>query len=116
MRVKVGSDFPVGIKLNSADFQRGGFSFEDSRTVAAWLDAASVDLIEISGGTYEQPAMTGASGEDSANGRAVSKASRARESYFASFGPQMRKQLKKATEEGVSRRYFDHHRGTSLAG
>src|SRR5262249_42663702 len=26
MRRQVGKDFPIGIKLNSADFQRGGFS------------------------------------------------------------------------------------------
>ena len=96
IRTKVGADYPIGIKLNSADFQRGGFSFEDSQIVAGWLDAASIDLIEISGGTYEQPSMTGAVSEDSGNTPLVSKASLARESYFASFGPEMRKHLKHA--------------------
>lgn len=96
IRAKVGTDYPIGIKLNSADFQRGGFSFEDSQIVAGWLDAASIDLIEISGGTYEQPSMTGAVSEDSGNTTLVSKASLARESYFASFGPEMRKHLKHA--------------------
>lgn len=96
IRAKIGADYPIGIKLNSADFQRGGFSFEDSQIVAGWLDAASIDLIEISGGTYEQPAMTGASDEDSGNTPLASKASKARESYFASFGPEMRKHLKQA--------------------
>ena len=38
------------MKLNSADFQRGGFAFEDSLQVAQWLEAEGVDLIEISGG------------------------------------------------------------------
>jgi 2,4-dienoyl-CoA reductase-like NADH-dependent reductase (Old Yellow Enzyme family) len=96
IRAKVGADYPIGIKLNSADFQRGGFSFEDSQIVAGWLDAASIDLIEISGGTYEQPSMTGADSENGGTAPMVSKASQARESYFASFGPQMRKHLKHA--------------------
>lgn len=96
IRAKVGADYPIGIKLNSADFQRGGFSFEDSQIVAGWLDAASIDLIEISGGTYEQPSMTGAESEYGGNAPMVSKASQARESYFASFGPEMRKHLKQA--------------------
>lgn len=96
IRAKVGADFPIGIKLNSADFQRGGFSFEDSQVVAGWLDEASVDLIEISGGTYEQPKMANIEGVEPAFDPFVSKASRDREAYFARFAPQMRKHLKRA--------------------
>jgi len=59
VREAVGPDFPVAVKLNSADFQRGGFAFEDSLLVAKWLEEASVDLLEISGGTYEQPKLMG---------------------------------------------------------
>ena len=59
VRASVGPTFPVAVKLNSADFQKGGFAFEDSLQVAAWLEAAGVDLIEISGGTYEQPRLLG---------------------------------------------------------
>lgn len=59
VRAAVGDDFPVAVKLNSADFQRGGFSHEDSIRVAAWLNAERVDLLEISGGTYEQPRLVG---------------------------------------------------------
>ena len=55
VRESVGQGFPVAVKLNSADFQKGGFAFEDSLQVAQWLEAAGVDVIEISGGTYEQP-------------------------------------------------------------
>jgi hypothetical protein len=47
------------VKLNSADFQRGGFSHEDAIRVAAWLNAEKLDLLEISGGTYEQPRLVG---------------------------------------------------------
>ena len=35
-REAVGPDFPVAVKLNSADFQKGGFAFEDSLQVARW--------------------------------------------------------------------------------
>ncbi len=59
VRRAVGPDFPLSVKLNSADFQRGGFTHEDSIRVAAWLNAESVDLLEISGGTYEQPRLVG---------------------------------------------------------
>ncbi|SNR15928.1 NADH:flavin oxidoreductase/NADH oxidase family protein [Tenacibaculum jejuense] len=57
IRKQVGPDFPIGIKLNSAHFQKGGFSEEDSMKVIELLSEAGIDLIEISGGTYEAPAM-----------------------------------------------------------
>ena len=66
IRERVGADFPIAVKLNSADFQRGGFSFEDSQIVAGWLDEGGVDLIEISGGTYEQPKMANIEGMEPA--------------------------------------------------
>jgi 2,4-dienoyl-CoA reductase-like NADH-dependent reductase (Old Yellow Enzyme family) len=48
-----GPDFAVGIKLNSADFQRGGFTEEACETVVACLVAEGIDLVEISGGNIE---------------------------------------------------------------
>jgi 2,4-dienoyl-CoA reductase-like NADH-dependent reductase (Old Yellow Enzyme family) len=96
IRARVGADFPIAIKLNSADFQRGGFSFEDSQIVAGCLDEASVDLIEISGGTYEQPKMANIEGLEPAYDPFVSKASRDREAYFARFAPEMRRHLRRA--------------------
>lgn len=57
IRKQVGADYPVGIKINSADFQRGGFSEEESMEVVQILSREGIDLIEISGGTYEKPAM-----------------------------------------------------------
>ena len=50
MRDVVGADFPVSVKVNSSDFQKGGFSLEDMHRLAAWLDDAGLDLLEISGG------------------------------------------------------------------
>ncbi|MEO1271189.1 MAG: hypothetical protein AAFX99_24115 [Myxococcota bacterium] len=57
MRQQVGDDFPIGVKLNSADFQRGGFDEEDSAQVLQMLEEDGVDMIEISGGNYESKAM-----------------------------------------------------------
>ena len=57
IRNQVGPDYPVGIKINSADFQRGGFTEEESMEVVQILSREGIDLIEISGGTYEKPAM-----------------------------------------------------------
>jgi 2,4-dienoyl-CoA reductase-like NADH-dependent reductase (Old Yellow Enzyme family) len=56
-REVVGADFPVALKLNSADFQRGGFSEEESMAVVAAAGEAGIDLLEISGGNYENPMM-----------------------------------------------------------
>jgi 2,4-dienoyl-CoA reductase-like NADH-dependent reductase (Old Yellow Enzyme family) len=59
IREQVGDDFPIGIKLNSADFMKGGFSEDDSMEVVQALANAGINLIEISGGTYESPSMMG---------------------------------------------------------
>ena len=59
IRVEVGDDYPVGIKLNSADFMKDGFSEVESMGVVKALEAMRIDLIEISGGTYESPSMMG---------------------------------------------------------
>ena len=76
VRAVVSPGFCVAVKLNSADFQRGGFSEDDARQVLRWLNALPVDLVELSGGSYEAPAMQGRS----ADGRTL-----AREAYFLEF-------------------------------
>lgn len=81
VRAEVGRDFAVGVKINSADFQKGGFAFDDCITVAGWLAAAGVDLLEVSGGTYEQPAMMDMDGLD-AREEPQQASTRAREAYF----------------------------------
>jgi len=83
IRHAVGPSFPIGVKLNSADFQRGGFTIEESMEVARALEAAGVDLLEISGGNYESPAMAGAGQEQRAS-------SREREAYFLHYAQQIR--------------------------
>lgn len=57
IRRQVGAEYPIGIKINSADFQRGGFTESESMEVIQLLGNQGIDLIEISGGTYEKPAM-----------------------------------------------------------
>ncbi|MFW2044445.1 2,4-dienoyl-CoA reductase, partial [Acinetobacter sp. ULE_I053] len=56
--------FTVAVKLNSADFQRGGFSAEESQQVVCMLNKLAVDLVELSGGSYEETAMQGKSRDD----------------------------------------------------
>ena len=93
VRQLVGSEFPVSVKLNSADFQRGGFAFEDSLQVARWLQNAGVDLIEISGGTYEQPKLLGIEGLEAEEPQAVAASTLAREAYFVDFAKAMKNEL-----------------------
>ena len=59
IRAAVPSSFAVAVKLNSADFQRGGFDLTDAKRVVEMLNAEAADLIEVSGGTYESPAKQG---------------------------------------------------------
>jgi 2,4-dienoyl-CoA reductase-like NADH-dependent reductase (Old Yellow Enzyme family) len=84
MREQVGNDFPIGIKLNSADFQKGGFTEEESLNVIRALSEAGIDMIEISGGTYEAPAMAGTKKV------AVKDSTRRREAYFLEFAEKAR--------------------------
>ncbi|KAH9472225.1 hypothetical protein Pst134EA_002849 [Puccinia striiformis f. sp. tritici] len=45
--------FILSIKINSHDFIEGGFTKEDCQIMATRLEAEGVELIELSGGTYE---------------------------------------------------------------
>ena len=96
VRRAVGTDFPVSVKLNSADFQCGGFSHEDSIRVATWLDAEGLDLLEISGGTYEQPRLVGLDDmtlhPEKAEVRRESTI--AREAYFLEYAKDIRATVK----------------------
>lgn len=88
IRRRVGRSFPVAIKLNSTDFQRGGFSEEESMATIQALAEAGIDLIEISGGTYESPAMTGASDEPRKESTVT------HEAYFLEFAERVRASVK----------------------
>ncbi len=82
VRGAVGARFPIGVKLNSADFQRGGFGTDESMQVVEALERAGVDLLEVSGGNYQSPAMMGAA------------STRAREAYFLDYAAQVRQRTR----------------------
>ncbi len=89
-RNAVGPEFPVAVKLNSADFQRGGFSPEESIQVAAWLDQAGIDLLEISGGNYEQPQLFNHEGLEQTTETLVRESTREREAYFLEYAAKIK--------------------------
>lgn len=92
-RDALGKEFPISVKLNSADFQKGGFDFDDSLTVAGWLADAGLDLLEISGGTYEQPRLLNLDGVEPIDEQAIARSTMAREAYFVDFAKAMREKL-----------------------
>ena len=87
VRAATSDQFIISVKLNSADFQRGGITEDEVVAVFKAIDAAGIDLIEISGGTYEAPAMAGAK-EDKRKASSI-----AREAYFLDFAEKIRKEV-----------------------
>jgi 2,4-dienoyl-CoA reductase-like NADH-dependent reductase (Old Yellow Enzyme family) len=90
VRRAVGPDFPVALKLNSDDFRKGGFSHVECLQVVQWLNRESIDLLEVSGGTYEQPRLIGFEGR-SAEAVPVRASTRAREAYFLDYATAIRR-------------------------
>ena len=88
VRAATSENFIISVKLNSADFQKGGITEEEVISVFKAIDEAGIDLIEISGGTYEAPAMAGAKSNQRKE-RTI-----AREAYFLDFAEKIRKEVK----------------------
>ena len=112
IRAVVKKEFCVAVKLNSADFQRGGFDKDDAIEVVKILNNYPIDLIEISGGTYESPAMQGQSKDD----RTL-----AREAYFLEFAEEIAKVAKMPimTTGGIRRKEIAQkvlNQGVSIVG
>ena len=84
-RAELGTDFPISVKLNSSDFQRGGFTETDSLQVVKMLTEAGIDLLEISGGTYEKAAFFLGDEE-----KLKKESTKKREAYFLDFAKQVR--------------------------
>ena len=97
VRARVSPRFAVAVKLNSADFQRGGFNDADALAVLQLLNELPVDLVELSGGSYESPAMQGRT----ADGRTL-----AREAYFLEFAAKLagKARMPLMTTGGIRRR------------
>jgi 2,4-dienoyl-CoA reductase-like NADH-dependent reductase (Old Yellow Enzyme family) len=89
IRTVVPHGFAVGVKLNSADFSIGGLTEEETHDQIRWIEEhGGIDFIEISGGTYEAPAMSGY-GQDTRSER-----TRRREAYFIEFAVKVRNTTK----------------------
>ena len=99
IRSVVSPSFAVAVKLNSADFQRGGFDAADAQRVIAMLAPLGVDLVELSGGNYESPAMAGRPADDQSP-------SAAREAYFLELATELARTspLPLMLTGGISRR------------
>jgi len=82
VRAEVGTSYPIAIKLNSADFLADGLSEDESLAAAGALASAGIDLIEVSGGTYEAPVMTEGAGKTGAG-----------EAYFIEYAERLRKRV-----------------------
>ncbi|MBM6754697.1 NADH:flavin oxidoreductase/NADH oxidase family protein [Lactobacillus alvi] len=59
IRARTKPNFAVAIKINAGDFTPGGFTATESLAVIRQLAARGIDLVEISGGSYENPKMMG---------------------------------------------------------
>jgi 2,4-dienoyl-CoA reductase-like NADH-dependent reductase (Old Yellow Enzyme family) len=85
IRAVVPQRFALGVKLNSADFSAGGLTEEEAHDQIRWIDEhGGIDFIEISGGTYEAPAMVGTEYQSR------SECTRKREAYFIDFAAKIR--------------------------
>jgi 2,4-dienoyl-CoA reductase-like NADH-dependent reductase (Old Yellow Enzyme family) len=91
-RRAVGPNLAVSVKLNSSDFQKGGFSHEECLQVVQWLDEEGVDLLELSGGNYEQLSMGGA--ENETDVLPVKESTRQREAYFLAYAESIRQTVR----------------------
>ncbi len=94
VRQSVGRDFPVAVKLNSDDFRKGGFAHAECLQVVQWLNDAQIDLLEISGGTYEQPRLLGHEGRAVDASIPLRESTQKREAYFLDYASAIRKLAK----------------------
>jgi 2,4-dienoyl-CoA reductase-like NADH-dependent reductase (Old Yellow Enzyme family) len=86
VRERVGPDFVVAVKLNSSDFQKGGFDHADSIRVARMIEQEGVDFIEVSGGNFESPTAYQHS--------PTAESSKAREAYFLVYAKETKAALR----------------------
>jgi len=87
----VGNEFPISVKLNSADFKKGGFTLDECVQVVAWLGEAGIDLLEISGGSYEAPQLMGFTGDAATTELPPRQSTVDREAYFLDYTQAVRK-------------------------
>ncbi len=88
VRAAIGKDKILSVKLNSADFQKGGLTQQESLQIALALEAEGIDLLEVSGGNYESPAQLGYA-PASDNQRAAQ-----RDAYFLDYAQALKQHSK----------------------
>ncbi|KAJ5626479.1 NADH:flavin oxidoreductase/NADH oxidase [Penicillium herquei] len=84
IRARVPKTFSLGIKVNSVELQDGGFTTEDAKIFCTQLEKAGFDWVELSGGTYQAPALSH-----------VRESTKKREAYFLEFAEMIIPELKK---------------------
>ncbi|KAF2857453.1 FMN-linked oxidoreductase [Piedraia hortae CBS 480.64] len=84
IRKRTQPNFVVGIKLNSVEFQDGGFTPEEAKQLCGLLEENRVDFVELSGGTYEKLAFLH-----------QRESTQKREAYFLEFASTLTPALKK---------------------
>jgi 2,4-dienoyl-CoA reductase-like NADH-dependent reductase (Old Yellow Enzyme family) len=89
IRRAVGPQFPIGIKLNASDFQKGGFTNVECVELVRLLNGVDLDLLELSGGSLEQPKVVGVTLKDEGEDGPRASALR-REAYFVAFAGAVR--------------------------
>ncbi|MBK8972326.1 MAG: NADH:flavin oxidoreductase [Hahellaceae bacterium] len=92
VRSVVGDSYPISVKLNVADFHKGGFVAEEAVQLAKWLSDRKVDLLELSGGTAEEPSMFLANRDHLNEERStpIKSSTIAKEAYFLDYARQIR--------------------------
>jgi len=99
IRTALGPSKCVSVKINSADFQKSGFTTIECAKVVEMLDPFC-DFIEISGGNYESPVMIAQkAGEPLPEGnqsRSKNQSTIQREAFFLEFANEIRPSLANA--------------------
>lgn len=95
VRQAVGPSFGISVKLNSADFQHGGFTSDEAVQVAVLLESERIDILEISGGNYESSIFESAV-EGVKNDLHVHKkeSTKKREAYFLEYAEEVLKHVR----------------------
>jgi 2,4-dienoyl-CoA reductase-like NADH-dependent reductase (Old Yellow Enzyme family) len=86
IRQRVGKSFPVLVKINSEDFLEGGVTVNEIIKVCHMLEDRGMDVIEMSGGTFE-------SGKLIPSRPGTSKAEE-REAYYRKAAEEFKKKIK----------------------
>ncbi|KAI6238096.1 hypothetical protein M3Y99_00737200 [Aphelenchoides fujianensis] len=79
------TNFLIGIKFNSVEFQQEGLDVNDSTIMCEAIDKKGFDFLELSGGTIEKSAF-----------HHLSDSTKAREAFFLDFAEKIRPSIKSA--------------------